>query len=102
MPVAAKITCPECDAPLVRKPGGRCPNCGTDVREHVVQARDRETRIEQVVAVISTVLVLGVSLFAGGCTIVEGVAAYAIAGAVMWVVAKKTFYETKDEKGPTA
>ena len=93
MPVSSTILCPECDAPLVRKPGGRCPSCGTDVRQHVVHARERETRIEQVVAVISTILVLGVSLFAGGCTIVEGVAAYAIAGAVMWLVAKKTFYE---------
>ena len=95
MPVSSTITCPECDAPLVRKPGGRCPHCGTDVREHVVRARARETRIEQVVAVVSTILVLGVSLFAGGCTIVEGVIAYAVAGAVMWVIAKKTFFETK-------
>ena len=93
MPVSSTILCPECDAPLVRKPGGRCPSCGADVRAHVVHERERETRIERVVAVISTILVLGVSLFAGGCTIVEGVAAYAIAGAVMWVVAKKTFYE---------
>jgi hypothetical protein len=93
MPVSSKITCPGCDAPLVRKPGGRCPHCGADVREHVVHERERETRIEQVVAVISTILVLGVSLFAGGCTIVEGVIAYAVAGAVMWVIAKKTFYE---------
>jgi len=94
MPVRTKITCPECDAPLVRKPGGRCPNCGADVRVHVTHERARETRIEQVVAIVSTVLVLGVSLFAGGCTVVEGVIAYAVAGAVMWVVAKKTFYET--------
>jgi len=101
MPVTSKLSCPECDAPLIRKPGGRCPNCGADVRAHVVQERERETRIEQVVAVVSTVLVLGVSLFAGGCTIVEGVAAYAIAGAIMWWAAKKTFYEAKDRKGPT-
>jgi hypothetical protein len=93
MPVSSKITCPECDAPLVRKPSGRCPHCGADVRAHVVHERERETRIEQVVAVISTILVLGVSLFAGGCTIVEGVIAYAVAGSVMWVIAKKTFYE---------
>jgi hypothetical protein len=91
MPVSSKITCPRCDAPLARKPGGRCPNCDADVRAHVVHERERETRIEQVVAVISTILVLGVSLFAGGCTIVEGVIAYAIAGTVMWMVARRTF-----------
>ena len=93
MPVSATITCPECAVPLVRKPGGRCPACGADVRAHVVHERERETRIDKVVAVVSTILVLGVSLFAGGCTIVEGVIAYAIAGAVMWMVAKKTFFE---------
>ena len=93
MPVHATILCPECKAPLVRKPGGRCPSCGADVREHVVHERERETRIDQIVAVVSTILVLGVSLFAGGCTIVEGVIAYAIVGAVMWMLAKKTFYE---------
>jgi len=76
----------------VRKPGGRCPGCGADVREHVVQAREREARIERVVAIVSTVLVLGVSLFAGGCSVVEGVMAYAIAGAAMWILAKRTFY----------
>ena len=95
MPVHSKVTCPECDALLVRKVGGRCANCGADIREHVVHERERETRIEQVVAVVSTILVLGVSLFAGGCTIVEGVIAYAVAGVVMWTIAKKTFYETK-------
>ena len=93
MPVSSQIACPECAAPLIRKPGGRCPNCGADVREHVLRQRQRETRIEKVVAVVSTILVLGVSLFAGGCTVVEGAIAYAIAGAVMWIVAKRTFYE---------
>jgi hypothetical protein len=93
MPVSSTLLCPACDAPLVRKPGGRCPNCGTDVRAHVVEERHREKRIDQVVAVISTILVLGVSLFAGGCTIVEGVIAYAVAGGLMWVVAKRTFFE---------
>ena len=95
MPVSTQISCPSCHEPLVRKPGGRCPSCGADVREHVQQARERETRIEQVVAVISTVLVIGVSLFVGGCTVVEGVIAYALAGAVMWFLAKKTFYEAQ-------
>ena len=95
MPLTSQIACPECDAPLVRKPGGRCPNCGADVREHVVQERERETRIERVVAVVSTVLVVGVSLFVGGCTVVEGVIAYAVAGAAMWFLAKRTFFEAK-------
>jgi len=95
MPLVTQITCPRCNAPLVRKPGGRCPQCGADVREHVRQERDRETRIERVVAVISTILVVGVSLFVGGCTIVEGVVAYAAAGAIMWFLAKRTFYEAE-------
>jgi len=95
MPISTTVTCPECDAALVRKPGGRCPSCGADVREHVLRQRHREKRIEQVVAVVSTILVLGVSLFVGGCTIVEGVLAYAVAGAVMWWFAKRTFYEAE-------
>jgi hypothetical protein len=94
MPLALKLACPHCDAPLVRKPGGRCPSCGADIRAHVAHERDRETRIDRVVAIVSTILVLGVSLFAGGCTVVEGVIAYAVAGGVMWFLAKRTFYET--------
>ena len=94
MPVRSHTACPGCGAPLIRKPGGRCPGCGADVREHVQNERERETRIERVVAVVSTILVLGVSLFAGGCTVVEGVMAYAIAGAAMWIIAKRTFYES--------
>ena len=91
MPLNSVLNCPACEAPLVRKPGGRCPNCGADVRVHVQHERERETRIDQVVAVISTLLVLGVSLFIGGCSLVQGVLAYAVAGAVMWFVARKTF-----------
>ncbi|MFI5396805.1 MAG: hypothetical protein ACHQ9S_14815 [Candidatus Binatia bacterium] len=91
MPVAPTVDCPSCRAPLVRKPGGRCPNCGADIREHVQHERERETRVDQVVAIISTLLVLGVSLFIGGCSLVQGVLAYAAAGAVMWLVARKTF-----------
>jgi hypothetical protein len=56
--------------------------------------RERESRVDQIVAVVSTVLVLSLSLFVGGCTVVEGLIAYAVAGAVMWLVAKRTFYET--------
>jgi len=93
MPVITQIPCPECDQPLVRRPGGRCPNCGTDVRDHVLKARLREKRIEQVVAVISTILVIGVSLTIGGCSIAEGVLVYAVAGATMYYLAQKTFFE---------
>jgi hypothetical protein len=92
MPVARQIDCPECGERLVRKPGGHCPLCGADVRQYVVEERERETRIERVVAVIATVLVLGVSLFVGGCSIVEGVIAYAAAGALVWFLAQKTFW----------
>ena len=91
MPVSTVINCPGCAAPLVRKPGGKCPHCGIDVRDHVQHERDRETRIDQVVAVISTLLVLGLSLFVGGCNLVEGILAYAAAGAVMWFIARRTF-----------
>ena len=91
MPVASTIHCPACSAPLVRKPGGRCPTCGADVRAHVEQKRERETRVDQVVAVISTLLVVGVSLFVGGCSLVQGALAYAVAGALMWFVARRTF-----------
>ncbi len=98
MPVRSQITCPACEAPLIRKPGGRCVSCGADVRAHVLYERAREARIERIVAVMSTVLVLSVSLFAGGCTIVEGVIAYAIAGAAMWFIAKRTFYEEREPR----
>jgi hypothetical protein len=91
MPIAQKFHCPDCGQEMQRRPGGRCPHCGADVRAHVEEERDRETRIEKVVAVISTILVLGLSLFAGGCTIAEGVLVYAIAGAAVWYWGKATF-----------
>lgn len=97
MPVSTKLTCPECDTVLTRRPGGRCPHCGEDVRDHVLRQRARETRVDKVVAVISTILVIAVSLFVGGCTVVEGAIAYAVAGAVMWFLAKKTFYDEDDD-----
>jgi hypothetical protein len=75
----------------VRKPGGRCPACGAEVAAHVEAARAREERIERIVAVIGTALVLGVSVLTAGLGLVEGVAAYAAAGAVMFYLAKKTF-----------
>ncbi len=91
MPLTTTLNCPECEAPLVRKPGGRCPSCGADVRAHVQHERERETRIDKVVAIVSTLLVLGVSLSIGGCSLAEGILAYATAGAVMWFIARKTF-----------
>jgi hypothetical protein len=63
------------------------------VRDHVLRKRRRENVIERIVAIVSTILVVGVSVFVGGCSIVEGVVAYAVAGAVIWVIAKKTFYD---------
>jgi len=92
MPLTLQIDCPACGQRLVRKPGGRCPHCGADVREHVAEERERETRIDRIVAVVSTVLVLGLALFVGGCNIVEGVLMYAAAGAVVWLLATKTFW----------
>jgi hypothetical protein len=75
----------------VRKPGGRCGSCGAPVAEHVQGARAREERIERVVAVIGTALVLLVFVFTAGLGLVEGILAYAGAGAVMFYLAKKTF-----------
>jgi len=93
MPITEDIRCPECGVRLVRKPGGRCPECHADVREHVLAERERETRIEKVVAVIGTLLVLSVSLFFGGCNIVEGAIVWIIAGALIWWWGKGLFYE---------
>lgn len=76
---------------MERRPAGRCPHCGVDVRHHVQAERDRETAIEKVVAVISTVLVIALSLFAGGCTIVEGIVVYAAAGVLVWWWGRRTF-----------
>jgi len=91
MPLSRKIDCPQCGAPLVRRPGGRCPQCGADVRRHVDEERERETRIDKVIAIVSTILVLSLTVFIGGCNVVEGVAAYAVAGVVIWWWAKRTF-----------
>jgi len=91
MPLRQRFHCPACGELMQRRPAGRCPHCGVDVRQHVQEERDRETAIEKVVAVISTILVLGLSLFAGGCTVVEGVLVYAAAGVVVWWWGRRTF-----------
>jgi hypothetical protein len=75
----------------VRKPGGRCPACGAEVATHVVETRQREERIERVVAVIGTGLVVAVFAFTAGLGLVEGVLAYAGAGALMFFLATRTF-----------
>ena len=53
--------------------------------------RTREERIERVVAVVGTALVLGVFSLTAGLGLVEGVAMYAAAGAIMFYLARKTF-----------
>jgi len=75
----------------VRKPGGRCPACSAPVAGHVEAARAREERIERVVAVVGTALVLLVFALTAGLGLVEGVLAYAGVGAAVFFLARKTF-----------
>lgn len=91
MPLRLEIDCPECGERLVRKPAGRCPSCGARVAEHVQAARDREERIERVVAVVGTGLVVLTFALSAGLGLLEGIAAYAVAGAAMFYLARKTF-----------
>jgi len=92
MPLRTKIECPECEADLTVKRGGVCPKCGARITEHVARVQARERRIEQVVAIIGTALVLGLFLATSGASLLEGIAAYALAGAVMYFLAKQTFF----------
>ncbi|MGD1026651.1 hypothetical protein [Candidatus Binatus soli] len=91
MPLRTKIECPGCEADVVVKRGGVCPNCGTGISDHVARVRAREKRIEQVVAVVGTVLVVGLVVVTSGATLVEGIAVYAIVGAVVYYLARRTF-----------
>jgi len=91
MPLRTKIECPECESDLVTWRGGRCPNCGARITEHVARVQKRERRIEQVVAIFGTALVIGLFLVTSGASLLEGIAAYAVAGAVMYYVARRTF-----------
>jgi hypothetical protein len=91
VPIRAHVACPSCSVELVRKPGGRCPACGVPVADHVQAVRDREERIERVVAVVGTALVVAVLGMTAGLGLVEGVLAYAGAGAIMFYLARKTF-----------
>jgi hypothetical protein len=94
MPVKQKIHCPSCGVLLVRKPGGRCPECGASVAAHVAAERERESRIEKVMAVIATALVLLVSIFTAGLGLLEGVLVYAGAGALVFFLARRTFFSS--------
>ena len=91
VPLLRKVHCPKCGDLLRRKRDGRCPACGAEVSRHVEDAHAREERIERVVAVVSTALVLLVFGLTAGLGLVEGVLAYAGAGAAMFYLAKKTF-----------
>jgi hypothetical protein len=101
MPVHSYPPCPGCGEKLIRKPAGRCPRCGADVAQFVSDERDRETRIEQVVAVISTVLVVTVLIFGGGFGLLEGALMYAGAGVVVWYLAKGTFWSRRSGASAT-
>jgi hypothetical protein len=61
------------------------------VARQAEEARVREERIERVVAVVGTALVLGVFALTAGLGLVEGVLVYAGAGAVIFFLARKTF-----------
>ena len=91
MPLRTKIECPKCATDLVVKRGGVCPNCGAAISEHVAKMRARERRIEQVVAILGTIAVVAVFLVTSGASLLEGVAAYAVVGATMYWVARRTF-----------
>jgi len=91
MPLRTKIECPNCEADLVVKRGGVCPNCGAPITEHVARMRVRERRIEQVVAVAATVLVIGLYLVTSGASLLEGIAVYATVGAAIFFLARRTF-----------
>ena len=91
MPLRTRIECPECDADLVFKRGGKCPKCGASISEHVARARARERRTEQIVAVIASLMVLALFLMTTGIGLVEGIAVYAAVGATVFFLARRTF-----------
>lgn len=99
MPLVSRPPCPGCGKPLVRKPAGCCPACGAAVADYVAGERDREERIEKVVAVVSTVLVLTLFVFSAGLGLVEGVLAYAAFGGAVWLWGK-TFGKRKTAGEP--
>jgi hypothetical protein len=92
MAIRTRIECPRCETDLVVKRGGVCPNCGAPISEHVARVRARERRIEQVVAVVATALVLALFVFTSGIGLIEGIAVYAAVGATMFFIARRTFF----------
>ena len=58
---------------------------------HVEATQAREERIERVVAVIGSALVVLVFAVTTGLGLIEGVLAYAGAGALVFYAARKTF-----------
>ncbi|TMA43056.1 MAG: hypothetical protein E6J71_17350 [Deltaproteobacteria bacterium] len=58
---------------------------------HVEATQAREERIERVVAVIGSALVVLVFAVTTGLGLIEGVLAYAGAGALVFYLARKTF-----------
>jgi hypothetical protein len=92
MPIRTRIECPKCETDLVVKRGGVCPNCGAPISEHVARVRARERRIEQAVAIVATAMVLALFLFTRGASLVEGIAVYAAVGAVVFFLARRTFF----------
>ena len=91
MPLRLRVSCPQCGVELARKPGGRCPACGAAVGRHVESTRACEERVERVVAIVGTGLVLLVFGLTAGLGLLEGILAYAGAGAVVFYLARKTF-----------
>jgi hypothetical protein len=100
MPVHSHPPCPGCGKPLLRKPAGRCPSCGAEVAAYVAAERERETRIEKIVALVSTFLVVTVLVLGGGLGVIEGVLMYAAAGAFVWYLAKGTFWSGRTPRPP--
>jgi hypothetical protein len=102
MPYAPTIDCPYCESPLSVRRGGRCPNCGRWVADHVARARLREKRIEQAVAIFATAAVLALFLWSGGAGLLEGVVVYAVAGLAVWYWGKGTFWSETLHPGDPA
>jgi ribosomal protein L37E len=98
MPLALRIPCPQCGKTLYHKRAGRCPACGGAVSAHVNAVRAREERIEKIVAVLGTALVILVFFLTSGLGLLEGIVMYAAAGAAMFYLAKKTFKSNRQSE----
>lgn len=98
MPVPLRIVCPQCGHRLYRKRAGRCTVCGAPVSAHIEAVRKREERLEKILALIGTGLVLAVFLLSGGIGLLEGLAVYAIVGGALFYAARKTFTPNRPPK----